>query len=87
MSHHIIPQLPKTPLSRRALAFSIDAGVVWFLSAIISNNWFTFILFFVVFWMAIRAVMAYKNQGQSIGHFALDMKVLDSRYQNYFLIF
>ncbi len=81
MSHHIIPQLPKTPLSRRALAFSIDAGVVWFLSAIISNNWFTFILFFVVFWMAIRAVMAYKNQGQSIGHFALDMKVLDSRYQ------
>ena len=81
MSHHIIPQLPKTPLSRRALAFSIDAGVVWFLSAIISNNWFTFILFFVVFWIAIRVVMVYKNQGQSIGHFALDMKVLDSKYQ------
>ncbi len=81
MSDDIIPQLPKAPLSRRAAAFSIDVGVVWFLSAIISNNWFTFILFFVVLWIAIRVLMVYKNQGQSIGHFALDMKVLDTRYQ------
>ncbi|MGD1806288.1 RDD family protein [Dapis sp. BLCC M126] len=81
MSDDIIPQLPKAPLSRRTAAFSIDAGVVWFISAIISNNWFTFILFFVVLWIAIRVLMVYKNQGQSIGHFALDMKVLDTRYQ------
>ncbi len=81
MSNDIIPQLPKAPLSRRVAAFSIDAGVIWFLSAIISNNWFTFILFFMVLWIIIRVLMAYKNQGQSIGHFALDMKVLDTRYQ------
>ncbi|MEB3340602.1 RDD family protein [Okeania sp.] len=81
MSNDIIPQLPKAPLSRRAAAFSIDTIVVWFLCTIISNNWFTFIVFFVVFWMAIRVLLAYKNQGQSIGHFALDMKVLDTRYE------
>ena len=81
MSENIIPQLPKAPLSRRVAAFSIDAGLVWFLSAIISNNWFTFILFFMMLWIVTRVLVAHKNQGQSIGHFALDMKVLDTRYQ------
>lgn len=81
MSNDIIPLLPKAPLSRRVAAFSIDAVGVWFLSAIISNNWFTFILFFMVLWIAIRVLMVYKNQGQSLGRWALDMKVLDTRYQ------
>ncbi|WP_287287665.1 RDD family protein, partial [Okeania sp. SIO2B9] len=81
MSDNIIPQLPKAPLSRRVAAFSIDALVVWFLSAIISNNWFTFILFFMVLWIITRVLVVYKNYGQSIGHYALDMKVLDTRYQ------
>ncbi|NEQ71756.1 MAG: RDD family protein [Okeania sp. SIO2C9] len=81
MSDNIIPQLPKAPLSRRVAAFSIDAVVVWFLSAIISNNWFTFILFFMVLWIITRVLVVYKNYGQSIGHYALDMKVLDTRYQ------
>ncbi|NEQ40382.1 MAG: RDD family protein [Okeania sp. SIO3I5] len=81
MSDDLIPQPPKAPLSRRAAAFSIDAGVIWFLCAIISYDWFTFTLFFVILWTGIRVFMVYKNQGQSIGHFALDMKVLDTRYQ------
>ncbi|NET17487.1 MAG: RDD family protein [Okeania sp. SIO1H6] len=81
MSDNIIPQLPKAPLSRRVAAFSIDAVVVWFLSAIISNNWLTFILFFMVLWIITRVLVVHKNHGQSIGHYALDMKVLDTRYQ------
>ncbi|NET25142.1 RDD family protein [Okeania sp. SIO1I7] len=81
MNDNIIPQLPKAPLSRRVAAFSIDAVVVWFLSAIISNNWFTFILFFMILWIIARVLVVHKNYGQSIGHYALDMKVLDTRYQ------
>ncbi len=81
MNDDLVPLPPKAPLSRRVAAFSIDAAVVWFLSAIVSNNWFTFVLFFMVLWIAIRVVIVYKNQGQSLGRWALDMKVLDNRYQ------
>ncbi|MGB3512193.1 MAG: RDD family protein [Microcoleaceae cyanobacterium] len=81
MSSEIIPQLPKAPLSRRVAAFCIDAIGVWFLSSIISNNWFTFIVFFILLWIAIRVLIVYKNGGQSLGRWALDMKVLDPKYQ------
>ena len=81
MSNDIIPQLPKAPLSRRVAAFSIDAMAVWLISAIISNNWFTFIVFFILLWIGIRVLIVYKNYGQSLGRWALDMKVLDTRYE------
>ncbi|MDJ0556550.1 MAG: RDD family protein [Microcoleaceae cyanobacterium MO_207.B10] len=81
MSNDIIPQLPKAPLSRRVAAFCIDATAVWFISSIISNNWFTFIVFFIVLWTGIRVLIVYKNYGQSLGRWALDIKVLDPRFQ------
>lgn len=81
MSNDIITQLPKAPLSRRVASFCIDAIAVWLISAIISNNWFTFIVFFILLWMAIRVLIVYKNYGQSLGRWALDLKVLDNRYQ------
>ena len=80
MSYEIIPQTPKAPLGRRVAAFCIDAGAIWLLSALSSNNWFLGILFFVLFWIAIRVFVVAKNQGQSLGRWAFDMRVVDMRF-------
>ncbi|MDY6803323.1 MAG: RDD family protein [Cyanobacteriota bacterium] len=81
MSYEIMTQLPRAPLARRVAAFCIDAGAIWLLSAPLSNNWFLGTLFFIAFWLAIRVLLVAKNQGQSLGRWALNLKVWDPRYQ------
>ena len=81
MSYEIVTQLPRAPLARRVAAFCIDAGVIWLLSALLSNNWFLGTLFFLVFWLALRVFFTAKNKGQSLGRWALNVKVMDARYQ------
>lgn len=74
-------QLPRAPLARRVAAFCIDTGAIWLLSALLSNNWFLATLFFIAFWLVIRVLLVAKNQGQSLGRWALNLKVWDARYQ------
>jgi uncharacterized RDD family membrane protein YckC len=62
-------------------AFCIDTGVIWLLSALLSNNWFLGTLVFLLFWLAMRVFLVAKNQGQSLGRWALNVKVMDARYQ------
>lgn len=72
---------PKVPFKRRAWAFLIDFVTVWFLSAAFSGgNGFLQFLLFMAFWWALRVVVADKNQGQSLGNWAMDMKVIDLRF-------
>lgn len=69
---------PKVPLERRIGAFSIDFLAVWFLSSFFGAfQW----LIFLLAWLGMRVVLVDKNQGQSLGRWALDMKVLDFRYE------
>lgn len=70
---------PKVPLERRAWAFVIDFLIVWFLSSIAGAvlQW----LVFLGVWMLLRVIAVDRNQGQSLGRWALDMKVLDPRFK------
>lgn len=70
---------PKVPIKRRAGAFGIDLLAVWFLSAIVGKGLVQFLLF-MGFWWVLRVVVADKNQGQSLGNWSLDIKVIDLRY-------
>ena len=68
---------PKVPFERRTGAFLIDFMTVWFLSSFFGAfQW----LIFLLAWLGMRVVLVDKNQGQSLGRWALDVKVMDFRY-------
>ncbi len=71
-------RFPKVPIERRAYAFLIDFVTVWLLS-----SFFMGVLQGIVFllaWFALRVILVEKNKGQSLGSWALDMKVIDPRF-------
>ena len=69
---------PKVPFERRTGAFLIDFVAVWLLSSFFGPfQW----LIFLLAWLGMRVVLVDKNQGQSLGRWALDMKVIDFRYE------
>lgn len=70
---------PKVPLERRAAAFCIDLLVVGLLSSLLSNNSVVRSIIFILLWMGMRVIWVTKNQGQSLGRWALDMRVVDLR--------
>lgn len=68
---------PKVPMERRAGAFLIDFVTVWLVSSFAGGlQW----LVFLVVWFALRVFLVEKNQGQSLGCWAMDLKILDLRY-------
>jgi hypothetical protein len=69
---------PKVPMERRAAAFAIDFVSVWLLSSFFNDaiQW----LVFLVGWLILRVVAVEKNKGQSLGSYALDMRVIDVRF-------
>lgn len=74
-------RFPKVPIERRAAAFFIDFVGVWLVSALLGFNVFLLqVLVFMLAWMALRVVMVSRNQGQSLGRWALDMKVFDAKF-------
>lgn len=71
-------RFPKVPIERRAYAFLLDFVAIWFLSSFfrgISQG-----IVFIIAWLALRIVIVEKNQGQSLGSWAFDMKVIDARF-------
>jgi uncharacterized RDD family membrane protein YckC len=73
-------RFPKVPIERRAAAFFIDFVGAWLVSAILGFNPFLQAVVFLLAWMTLRVVVVSRNQGQSLGRWALDMKVLDAKY-------
>ena len=71
---------PKVPMDRRVGAFAIDFLSVWFISAFFASNIFVQWLVFLFTWMIFRVIIADKNQGQSLGRWAMDMVVIDPRF-------
>ncbi len=73
---------PKVPLKRRGMALLIDFLVVWLVSlpfgTMTPGIQAAQILVFIITWLALRVVLVAKNQGQSLGRWALDMKVIDA---------
>ena len=78
MSSALVPLPPKVPPDRRAAAFAIDTLVVWLPSLILGGNWLIQTLLFLLLWIVLRVFLTAKNQGQSLGHWALDMRVVDT---------
>ncbi|AFZ36786.1 RDD domain containing protein [Stanieria cyanosphaera PCC 7437] len=71
-------RFPRVPIKRRVGAFLIDFVTVWFVSSFFGNSiqW----LIFILGWLVMRVVVVDKNQGQSLGSWALDLKVIDARF-------
>jgi uncharacterized RDD family membrane protein YckC len=69
---------PKVPIERRASAFLIDFVAVWLISSL-TGNWVLQFFIFMVAWLGMRVVVVDRNQGQSLGRWALDMKIIDPR--------
>jgi len=74
-------RFPRVPFDRRIYAFAIDFVAVWLVSAIAAGNWFVQGVFFLAAWFGLRVVAVARNQGQSLGSWAMDMKVLDLRFR------
>lgn len=70
-------RFPKVPLERRAYAFLIDFVTVWLLSSFVTGILQG--LVFIAAWFGLRVIAVEKNKGQSLGRWALDMKVIDPR--------
>lgn len=71
-------RFPRVPAERRIGAFLIDFITVWFVSSFFSKTigW----LVFLIAWLIMRVIIVDRNQGQSLGRYALDMKVIDTRF-------
>ncbi|HEY9847700.1 MAG TPA: RDD family protein [Candidatus Caenarcaniphilales bacterium] len=80
MLEPIYNRLPKAGVWQRGYALSIDFAVVWLVSAILSANQIVVQSFvFGLAWFGLRVVLVVNNQGQSLGRWALDMKVVEAK--------
>ncbi len=70
-------RLPRVPIERRMGAFVIDFLAVWFVSSFFgAAQW----LVFFIAWLLMRIIIVDRNQGQSLGRYALDMTIINIRY-------
>lgn len=75
----IYKRFPKVPIERRVAAFGIDFVAVWLFSSLVTGI-IVQMLVFLMLWLGLRVLLVSSNQGQSLGRWALDMKVLDAKY-------
>ncbi len=79
MSSDLVPLLPKVSIGRRAGAFCIDAIAVGPPSLLLGTHPIAQIIFFVLLWLIMRVAIVRKNKGQSLGRWAVDIKIVDPR--------
>ena len=70
-------RFPRVPNERRIAAFAIDFGAASLLSTLGGAS--GIIPLYLLSWYGLRVILVVKNQGQSLGRWALDMKVLDPK--------
>lgn len=79
MSSDLVPLQPKVSIGRRAGALCIDAIAVGLPSLLLGANPIVQTIFFILLWLIMRVAIVRKNKGQSLGRWALDMKIVDPR--------
>lgn len=67
---------PKIPLGRRGWAFGIDFVAAWLVSSLLGGN----LVVFLLAWFGLRVILPIRNFGQSLGRYALDIKLIDNRF-------
>ncbi|MGF1478142.1 MAG: RDD family protein [Cyanophyceae cyanobacterium] len=70
---------PQVPAEKRAGAFLLDFITVWLLSSFVSAGLVRGLIF-IVAWFGLRTILVESNQGQSLGRWAFNMKVVDVRF-------
>lgn len=75
----VTQRFPRVPMERRVAAFAIDFGVASLLSLLGGRG--GYILLFILAWFGLRVIAVAKNQGQSLGRWAMDMKIVDPKYR------
>ena len=74
---------PKAGIARRGMALGLDFLGAWVLSSLLGSSdlgiQFAQILVFIVAWVILRVVVVYSNQGQSLGRWAFDIKILEAK--------
>lgn len=72
---------PKADLWRRGFALGLDFFGVWLVSSLTGSGGigiqFVHILVFIFAWLILRVLVVFNNQGQSLGRWAFDLKVLE----------
>lgn len=74
------PRYPRVPLWRRGAALGLDFVAVGLVSSALGMSAIAQAFLFVVAWLGMRVVLVSRNQGQSLGRWAFDMKVVDLRW-------
>jgi|GEM_PF-420170 uncharacterized RDD family membrane protein YckC len=75
---NILRRYPRAPLWRRGAALAID-GIVVGVPSSLGTPGLQFVGF-ALLWCILRIVVVAKNQGQSLGRWALDMRVIDCEF-------
>jgi uncharacterized RDD family membrane protein YckC len=74
-------QFPKVEFGRRAMATGIDFLIIWVVSSLLGGSQLGIqivqIFVFIVSWAILRVIVPSNNQGQSLGRYAFDIKVLE----------
>ncbi|MBD1864446.1 MULTISPECIES: RDD family protein [Trichocoleus] len=79
----VAARLPKAPIWRRAVAFTLDFFCAWFAGSLVlgSGGMVQLLrsLLFLIAWLTLRVFLPYRNQGQSLGRWVFDIKVIDPK--------
>ena len=81
----VMTRLPKVQTWRRGAALFIDYFVVSLISSLATSSSEVGVgldeaLLFLLLWLGMRVILVTMNQGQSLGRWALDMKLVDTRF-------
>ena len=80
MSSDLIPSsYPKVPTWRRSAALGLDVLLVWLLASLVSSNVVIRFCLFILLWFAVRVILVAKNQGQSLGRWAFDQRLIHTQ--------
>ncbi|MEM8640517.1 MAG: RDD family protein [Cyanobacteria bacterium P01_G01_bin.54] len=74
-----VRKFPRVPFERRFYAFGIDFLATWILSSFVTGIAQNFV--FLLIWGGLRIAVVDRNQGQSLGSWCMDIKVLDLRFR------
>jgi uncharacterized RDD family membrane protein YckC len=69
-------RFPKVPVERRAYAFLIDFVTIWLISSFLGQGVVQWLAFLII-WFLLRVFLVERNHGQSLGRWALDIKIID----------
>lgn len=70
----------RASLERRLYAYLIDYITVWLFSSLVRNIFLELIVF-IFLWFILRVIVVAVNKGQSLGRWAVDLKIMDARFQ------